>query len=240
MIYVMSDLHGRYDKFMDMLNKINFNEEDTLYILGDLIDKNKDGIRIVEHCMKSKNINVIYGNHEDLCLKAINGGKEDINNWFWNGGRVTLEALDSISSVKYQNILDYFKSLPKYIEVEVNNKKFLLVHAGINPAYIKKEMKMHVVRDLIWIRDEFFYKECYKDKTIIFGHTFTKDIIIKSQEYKEAVGKLSVEKVKDIYEYKSKIWFGNGKIGIDCGVCYENEGGRLGCLRLEDFKEFYV
>ena len=34
-----------------------------------------------------------------------------------------------------------------------------------------------------------------------------------------------------------RIFYGNGSIFIDCGL---GRGGRLGCLRLEDGKEFYV
>lgn len=38
MIYAMSDLHGCYDKYIKMLEKINFGDNDTLYILGDIVE----------------------------------------------------------------------------------------------------------------------------------------------------------------------------------------------------------
>ena len=41
MNYIMSDLHGRYFEFLDMLKEINFKDEDILYILGDVIDRRK-------------------------------------------------------------------------------------------------------------------------------------------------------------------------------------------------------
>ncbi len=34
-VYVISDLHGYYDLFIKLLDKISFNEYDLLYILGD-------------------------------------------------------------------------------------------------------------------------------------------------------------------------------------------------------------
>ena len=36
--------------------------------------------------------------------------------------------------------------------------------------------------------------------------------------------------------------FGNdgGIIYIDCGAAHKDIGGRVGCLRLDDFEEFYV
>ena len=33
MIYVMSDIHGMYDKYFEMLELINLREHDSLYIL---------------------------------------------------------------------------------------------------------------------------------------------------------------------------------------------------------------
>ena len=41
MNYVMTDLHGEYELFKEMLEKINFSDEDTLYILGDCCDEEK-------------------------------------------------------------------------------------------------------------------------------------------------------------------------------------------------------
>ena len=37
MIYVMSDIHGMYDKYIEMMDLIDLKEADTLYILGDII-----------------------------------------------------------------------------------------------------------------------------------------------------------------------------------------------------------
>lgn len=43
MIYVMSDIHGKYDKYIQMLKQIHFSEKDTMYILGDMIDRGGEG-----------------------------------------------------------------------------------------------------------------------------------------------------------------------------------------------------
>ena len=40
MIYVISDLHGYpFDKFMALLKKAGFSENDFLYVLGDVVDR---------------------------------------------------------------------------------------------------------------------------------------------------------------------------------------------------------
>ena len=39
MHYVMADLHGEYDRWRRMLDRIAFSDADTLYILGDVVDR---------------------------------------------------------------------------------------------------------------------------------------------------------------------------------------------------------
>ena len=47
MIYVTSDLHGYpLEKIKDMLNKVGFSNDDFLFVLGDVIDRGEDGIKI--------------------------------------------------------------------------------------------------------------------------------------------------------------------------------------------------
>ena len=66
MKYAMSDIHGCYDEFIAMLNKINFSKEDELYILGDILDRGNKPIDILDYVIAHKNIYLIKGNHEKL------------------------------------------------------------------------------------------------------------------------------------------------------------------------------
>ena len=45
--YVMSDLHGEYEMYKQMLAKIDFKDKDRLIILGDCCDRGKHGILIL-------------------------------------------------------------------------------------------------------------------------------------------------------------------------------------------------
>jgi serine/threonine protein phosphatase 1 len=104
--------------------------------------------------------------------------------------------------------------------------KYILVHAGIDPfismtnsMMISEFMVMQSYDALLWDRSEAFFRSPALSKyTVIFGHTPT--------HYITNIRNPMV------------IWNGMGKIGIDCGVCFR--GGQLGCLRLDDMKEFYV
>ena len=56
MIYVMSDIHGNTARFESVMKQIDLQPTDTLYVLGDVIDRFPDGIRILRRLMKMSNV----------------------------------------------------------------------------------------------------------------------------------------------------------------------------------------
>ena len=92
----MSDLHGMYDEYLKMLEKIEFGEDDTLYILGDIIDRGRHGLKILEDIMQRKNVIMLLGNHEQMMLEVVTAEEVDTEDyefamfrWSKNGGAVT-------------------------------------------------------------------------------------------------------------------------------------------------------
>lgn len=67
----MSDLHGCYDKYKEMLKKINLNENDTLYILGDIVDRGDGGIKILIDMLNRKNVVPLLGNHDYVAFSVL-------------------------------------------------------------------------------------------------------------------------------------------------------------------------
>ena len=64
MIYCMSDIHGHYDKYLEMLRKIDFKDSDTLFVLGDVVDRGPSSMEILLDMMCRPNVIPILGNHE--------------------------------------------------------------------------------------------------------------------------------------------------------------------------------
>lgn len=56
MIYAMSDIHGYYDKYQTMLGVIKFTADDTLYVLGDVLDRGPDGFKILWDMAQRPNV----------------------------------------------------------------------------------------------------------------------------------------------------------------------------------------
>ena len=172
--YVISDIHGEYDKFMDILKEIRFSESDKVYILGDVIDRGKKGIEILEYIMTQKNIFMIKGNHEYMMEQSfvedgfrVDMQSENVLLWKQNGARPTLKTLlYRRDRREVKRIYDFIKALPLFYDnIEINGSIYYLVHGkplGITKkAYvefaeeIKEELKISLPtyeEYLVWER----------------------------------------------------------------------------------------
>lgn len=68
MTYVLSDIHGNLRRFESIMAQINLQPDDTLYVLGDVIDRYPDGIKILRRIMQMPNAKMLIGNHEYMLL----------------------------------------------------------------------------------------------------------------------------------------------------------------------------
>ena len=215
MIYIISDIHGRKDRFDDILKQIHLTKDDTLYVLGDVIDRNPEGLNLLKYIIKRPNIKMILGNHEYMMLNALESA-EKIGVWYRNGGDITHKRWKKHRITTRTKILDYLNKLPLLVELNVNGKQYRLVH-GKSPSeeQLSAENLESLKRNIVWERVK--TDDCGPENiTVIFGHTPT-------SQYTDC--------------NPMKIWYGKNLIGIDCGAAYPE--GRLACLRLDDMKEFY-
>lgn len=232
MTYVLSDIHGNAARFYSVMKQISLQPEDTLYVLGDVIDRYPDGIRILRLLMQMPNVKLLLGNHEYMMLNALDGPEPGdsraLRLWYRNGGNVTHAYLKHIRRAIRQEIFDYLRTLPLNLEIEVNGQAYLLVHGGVLDRYCEHTDRYgDPVHYAVWYRMDCTEPEL-EGKTIIFGHTHT-------SRYQHS-NPLEIWRSPD-----------GGKIGIDCGCGFPPlqaqehapAYGRLACLRLEDGRVFY-
>ena len=72
-IYVTSDAHGHVRALDEALSKISLTSDDTLYVLGDMIDRGPDPVGVIKLVRSLPNAHVLKGNHEQIMLDAIIG-----------------------------------------------------------------------------------------------------------------------------------------------------------------------
>lgn len=76
--YVISDIHGEYELFIKLLEKIRFTSADTLYVLGDVIDRGPHPIKALLKLMEMPNAVCLVGNHEVMALKCLKFLRQEI------------------------------------------------------------------------------------------------------------------------------------------------------------------
>ena len=229
MIYVMSDIHGNLRRFQSVMEQIRLQPEDTLYILGDVIDRNPHGIRILRRIMTMPNAKMLLGNHEYMMLRVMNDPydgepgqytpedlKKYTQHWYRNGGQVTHLHLKCLRKSLRAEICAFLKALPISIDITAGGAPYKLVHAA-PPELYRPPMEPYINQThfSVWKRIQ-GDDPLPGNYTLIFGHTPTRYFQDDSPQ---------------------SLYLGERRIGIDCGCAYPD--GRLVCLRLEDMQEFY-
>ena len=216
--YVMSDIHGMADLLKRMLEKIRFSDSDSLYILGDMIDRGPDPAGILDLVRASENITALMGNHEDAFVQWYEGVRAgNIYSYFYN----TYDILDSREDTreKMAEYVQWMKKLPYFRKLKINGDGYLLAHAsaaGIFSLRGRKEL-------CLWDGAFLGKQEGVPGWTSIVGHVPT--FLLRGYTGEPAC------------IYRSP----NGRvIDVDCGAVFAEHGGRLGCLCLETGEEFYV
>lgn len=235
MIYVTSDLHGRMDCLKQLLELVHFydDEDNWLYILGDVIDRNdKGGVDILKWLLVQPNVQLILGNHEQMLLsnrwvfqEISEESIEEIDEkkigllslWESNGGGCTMRALSRETPETRQDILEYLDECPLIEAVCVNDKNFVLVHSGLGNYSPSKKLGDYTMEELLWDRPSLEMKYNPKEYTVIFGHTPT---CCYSEQYRDRM-------------IKTDSWW-----DIDTGAAMEK--GRPMLLCLDTGEAYYI
>lgn len=64
MHYVMSDIHGCFEEYRSAIEKINLQDDDMLYVLGDCVDRGYASVGVLKDMMRRPNVIPIAGNHD--------------------------------------------------------------------------------------------------------------------------------------------------------------------------------
>lgn len=231
--YCISDIHGRYDLFMKLLEKIELKNEDTLYILGDVLDRGANPIKVIIKLMEMPNVVCIAGNHEMMALKCLKFLMQEVTDanlelldeemldnlitWQYNGSKTTIEEFRKLDHEMQQSVVDFLEEFSLYEELTVNEHSYLLVHGGLGNFYQGKRLQEYSIHELVWERID-YNKEHYPNTYIVTGHTPTQEIAGNPNPN---------------YIYRK-----NNHIAMDCAACMSE--GRLAAFCFDTGEEFYV
>ena len=233
MLYCISDLHGEYEKYISILEKIHLSSADTLYVIGDICDRGENPCAILLDMMERPNIIPLAGNHDVLAAHVLNFFSQEITDdllesfdddtlyliqaWMMDGGVSTLKDFRKCSAGEMERILNYLTAFRFYEEVCAGGNDYVLVHGGLENFSPEKEISDYSADELICCRTDYSTPLFSGNKYLVTGHTPTMAI---------------PENPKPGYIYHA-----NNHVAIDCGAVFRD--GRLGAICLDTGEEFY-
>ena len=220
-IFVISDLHGQYDLFLKLLEKINLKREDLLVIMGDICDRGEKSYEIYMKCMKmiklGYNLKFILGNHEDMLLEDLENDYplryETEFSIYRNSKYFNKKSMEEWYEENFFKEIKWLVKWLKNCPLIISGNESIFVHAGLDlQAKLEKQERETVLwtREEFWIDEESVLEE-YRSKNIYFGHT------------PNINGRIS--------EKTDKIW------DIDCGAFFTHF---LGCVEVKSKEKIYV
>ena len=165
--YVMSDLHGNFCAYQKMLEKIELKSEDKLYILGDILDRGPNPIKIILDLMNRPNVEILAGNHcvmacecfeillqeitEESLLQMDETAMDQLLGWQLNGGASTINELRQYDKETQKQVLRFIQNFSLYDEIEVSGKTYVLVHAGLGnfAPDIRRQWRLQKIQDRV-------------------------------------------------------------------------------------------
>lgn len=235
--YAISDIHGAYDEFQRLLDKIRFQYDgsDTLYLLGDFGDwgeKSMETIQLVRQMDEEYDfVHCIMGNHELMFLAAIEYGiqgdfvNDSAENWLVaNHGLVTWNAYTRLPQKEQDRTRQWLAQLPFSMDAVIDGRRIMLAHAYpyfYDMDYTPEQRQRHKM-DAVWrrllVREDPFaaYRGSKQYAMLICGHTIT-DYYFQEIRLEE---NLSV--VNALPPGRNRIFRGQRFIDIDCGAkCFD-------------------
>lgn len=194
-LLVISDIHGHLNWLIQLLKKMEYGGDDILIIVGDLIDKGPESLRVVQYVMDLCRQHPVYVSMGNVDLSRVQMLWDDVPEeqekfagflrWseeFW-GGSFIQELLDnlgvSIRQVTAENALEYKKRLREHFREELEflqsrptiltAGKYLFVHGGVPTDDLSA---LEGTEALSYLKNDNFLSKNYRfeNYTVVTGH----------------------------------------------------------------------
>lgn len=225
MDYCISDIHGHYDLFCRLMDRIDFCQGDRLFVAGDILEKGPDSIRLAKLLYSMSDVYCIAGNHEYDFLRYFHSLMRDTDDY-----DLVLSKLRSYFSdgdLLDWDIVDFLEGLPYYLKTD----RFLMVHAGL-PVKGGKALRPEDTPERTLVCDRTFKEPDVLPeggKCVFFGHTPTWYLTGGKYEILFYPRKGAPSNSTDVNDYY--------KIHLDLDTALS---GVLGCVSVDTCEAFYV
>ena len=186
-LLMVSDIHGNLPFLRSLLNKVRFGADDTLFLLGDMMEKGRqslDTLRFIMALGEQYDVRCACGNCDDLIVEFVDGDGGGDESFFLPYLRQRpestlrqmgplcgvpevnalsdLTALRTAVAANFGPELDFLRSLPTVIRSE----KLLLVHGGVEDEEHPETLdSWHCMKN-----DDFLSRGVAFRRTCVVGH----------------------------------------------------------------------
>ncbi len=178
--WVIPDIHGYSGTLKALIEEqIKPSRHDTLFFLGDYIDRGPDAKGVIDFIIKLQKddytVRTLRGNHEDYLLRSFDNeaaqkGFLGLNRnllkkeWFKYGGKETLASFNTEDVHEIpKKYIDWMRKLEYYIELD----SFILVHAGLNFGL---EDPFSDKQAMMWLKDYKVDRNKTGNRKLVHGH----------------------------------------------------------------------
>jgi len=122
--YAIGDIQGCYYSFLALLKRITFRpEKDTLWLVGDLINRGSGSLQVLRWCYQHReNINIVLGNHDLHAIAVAHGIRKAHRS----------DTLQPVFDAPDGHLL---LSWLRHQPLIVTNASYTMVHAGLIPQW---------------------------------------------------------------------------------------------------------
>ena len=215
--FAIADIHGCCSTFCRLLERIGITRYDSLYLLGDYIDRGPDSRGVIEKIITLQHdgyqIHPLIGNHEDLLLQAAGfSDPGDPLMWLCNGGVETLHSygVDSPRQIPEKHLL-FLESLPPVAWTDTH----VFVHGGLDFS-LDDPVRDTSREIMLWDRDrDVIDNRTIGGRKLVTGHT-----IYSLEAIRESIS-------GDLIRLDNGCFLGSGYAGEGNLVALEVGTGRL-------------
>ena len=172
-VFAIGDVHGCADELEELLGMLPLDDNSTVIMLGDYIDRGPYSRRVLEILMEAKSKHrmvTLSGNHEEMLREFLDGSNpQRVARFILNGGSSTLAdfANDQGEWVIPKGHVTFLEELKLWHETD----EHFFVHAGVPDVALKELDPVRDRDEVLWIRRAFIGNPRKWEKRIVHGHT---------------------------------------------------------------------
>lgn len=181
-IFTIGDVHGSAKELGLLLEQLPLEPDSTIVFLGDYVDRGPDSRAVIDAVLELREryeVVTLFGNHEQMLLDFLDAPRSSgAGTFIYNGGSSTLAAYsgDDGTYCIPPNHMEFLRELSIFYESD----QYFFVHAGVPDTPLHELDPVGDRQAMLWIRDRFLKSTYHWSKTIVHGHTWVRDVEIKS------------------------------------------------------------